>query len=421
MFDSEILCYKGGDESRSKERKSGSGSNLTRRKAEHVATNAISIVGPAGLDHTPNHLECPACDAARDGSDRDLDGGMVFQLASTLWLDMLKADVSDGGVAARRIRATTESSYSQYLRSLNLFFGEIPLNKIHRGNLKEYQRMRLNGLGPFVRRRRPHEEPRALTVSPKKVNQELAALRQVMQCADMWKRELEVAYKPLLEEESEAQRAMQPDEQDLWLRTAQQKERWRVVYWYSLLAIGATLSTNEMRFLRLGDISLYQQTVTVAGAGAKCAARRRTNALLTADQLWAAEKLLERARMECGCTAPQHYLFPFRNRKYSWDPSRPMSTSGIKREWQEVRDASGLLWVRQYDLRHTGSTRNAEDNMPDAVRDRRMGHRPNSRMREHYTHVDAAFQRRAYEKMAARKLPPQTASSGGVRVLDRYA
>ena len=386
-----------------------------------MASEAISIVGSAGLEHTPNHLECPACDAARESLDLDLDGDMPFEQASMLWLGMRKADVSPDGVAARRIRATTESSYAQYLRSLNLFFGGVPLGAIHRGNLKEYQRMRLNGLGPFVRRRRPHEEPRPLTVSAKKVNQELATLRQVMQCASVWRRELEVGYKPLVEEESEAQRAMQPEEQELWLHTAQQKERWRVVHWYSLLAIGATLSTNEMRFLRLGDINLYQQTVTVAGAGAKCAARRRTNALLTADQLWAAEKLLERARTECGCSAPQDYVFPFRNRKYSWDPSRPMSTSGIKREWQEVREASGLLWVRQYDLRHTGSTRNAEDNMPDAVRDRRMGHRPNSRMREHYTHVDAAFQRRAYEKMVVRKFPPQCTCPDALRVLDRYA
>ncbi len=386
-----------------------------------MATHTVDIVRLAPPAHTPNHLDCPACDAARNDADLDLEEGMTLQQASALWLDMRKADAADNGITARRIRATTESSYSQYLKSLNLFFGQIPLNKIHRGNLKEYQRIRLSGLDPFIRRRRPHEEPRPLTVSAKKVNQELATLRQVMQCADVWRRELEVGYKPLVEEESEVQRAMQPEEQELWLYTAQQKERWRVVHWYSLLAIGATLSTNEMRFLRLGDINLYQQTVTVAGAGVKCAARRRTNALLTADQLWAAEKLLERARMECGCTAPQDYVFPFRNRKYSWDPARPMSTSGIKREWQEVREASGLLWVRQYDLRHTGATRNAEDNMPDTVRDRRMGHRPNSRMREHYTHVDAAFQRRVHEQMVARKRPPQTVASAALHVPLRYA
>lgn len=376
--------------------------------------------------HTLDHIDCPACDAARTDRVRTIEQDMALEQASALWLDMRTAEPIHNGITARHIRSTTEVSYSQYVKSLDLFFGKLPLNRIHPGHLREFQRARLTGMEPFIRRRRPHEEPRPLTVKPKKVNQELATLRQIMQCAEAWSRELEISYKPLLEEEEDMegdgpQRALQPEEQELWLYTAAQNERWRVVHWYSILSIGATLGTNEMRYLRLGDLNPFHRTVSVGGEGAKCKARRRTIALLTAEELWAAEQLLNRARTECGCTAPQHYVLPIRNRRHAWDPTRPMSTSGIKREWQEVRESSGLLWFRQYDLRHTGATRNAENNMPEAVRDRRMGHRPGSKMREHYAHIDAAAQRRAYEQMAAKKFAPQSVPIYGGRVPQRYA
>jgi integrase len=94
---------------------------------------------------------------------------------------------------------------------------------------------------------------------------------------------------------------------------------------------------------------------------------------------------------------PQHYLFPFcitrKKKGERYDPERPMTSSGLKSPWQEVREATNLLWFRPYDTRHTGATRYAENGTPVDVIVARMGH-ANDRQRALYTHISLEAQRR---------------------------
>lgn len=329
---------------------------------------------------------------------------MVFGDAVDLWLGYVTLSEPTRHAGARYLRANTENSYHQYAESLRLFFDGMPLKNIHFGNLREYQRLRSMGDAPFIRRRRPHEEPRPLPASGKKVNQELGMLRRMMRMAGCWDEELEQFYRPLMEEVADVPRALTVEEQEHWLRTAQSRVQWQVVYLYSLLALGTGMSTNELRLLRMGDVSLDHRTVTISREGAKCKPRQRTIALVSSDELWAAEHLLKRARA-LGSTAFHHYLFPIRVKTNVWDPARPMSTSGIKREWNQVRAASGLGWFRQYDLRHTAATRMAEDGVRPEIRKARMGH-TTQRMQDHYTHIMEQAQRREMERVAVAKRPP---------------
>lgn len=377
---------------------------------------------PRQLRHNnPHTVDCPLCSRARAEAPLVITADLLFLEAARIWLDDCTLQPTAGAAGARYIRENTEISYRQYCDSLGLFFGLMPLGMIHEGNLREFQRARLAGAEPFLRYRRPQDArerkvgklrlaPKGKTacpVKPKKVNQELALLRRVMMQGGAWTPQLEMTYKRirLLEEESEQQRALEPEEQELWLNTAAKSERWQVVHWYSQLGIGCTMGTNELQHLRVGDINLFHQSIAVAGKGVKCKGRKRTIALLTAEDLWAAEKLLERAK-ECGARSPQHYVLPWRNKKYDWDPTRPMSTSGIKREWQEVREATGLLWFRQYDLRHTGGTRLAEGGWRLAQIKARMGHLTDQ-MNEHYTHISEAAQRREHERVSTLKFAPR--------------
>lgn len=359
------------------------------------------------LRHTNDHEQCPACERARTEALHVISAEMSFTDAASVWLDCCTLPTNSVIVSGRYIKNNTEVSYRQYCESLALFFGRMPLNKIHYGTLREFQRLRLSGEEPFIRRRRPHEQPGPSPVKPKKVNQELALLRRILQQGGAWNIELEAWYKrsKLVEEESDQQRALETDEQDLWLSTAASKERWQVVHWYSILGIGDTLSTNELQHLRIGDVNLHHRTIAVAGLGVKCKKRKRVIAMLTAEELWAAEKLLERAA-ECGSKAPQHYVMPFRIKKYDWVPTKPMSTSGIKREWGEVREATGLLWFRQYDLRHTGATRLAEQGWNIAQIKARMGHTTDE-MNQHYTHISDSAQRREHERVTTLKFAPR--------------
>lgn len=373
-------------------------------------TKGSQLLTRPQLTHTKDHVACPACERARTEALHVITVEMPFTEAASVWLDSCTLPLEINTAGGRYIKDNTETSYRQYCESLALFFGGMPMGQIHYGNLREYQRCRLAGAEPFIRRRRPHEQPGPSPVKAKKVNQEMAILSRIMLMGGVWTPEIQKMYRRLKEDEEDQQRALEREEQELWLTTAAQRERWQVVHWYSVLALGCTLSTNELQHLRIGDVNLNYRTIAVAAKGVKCKGRKRTIAMLTADELWAAEKLLERAAA-CGSKAPQHYLFPFRIKKYDWVATKPMSTSGIKREWQEVREATGLLWFRQYDLRHTGGTRLAEEGWRPAQIKARMGH-ITDQMNEHYTHISEDAQRREHERVSTLKFAPRAVRPG---------
>lgn len=87
-------------------------------------------------------------------------------------------------------------------------------------------------------------------------------------------------FKHLQKTESDAQRALTPEEQALWVDMCRAKQRWNLILWYSLLAFHTTASTNELRGLRLGDISIPQELITIPWGSAKNRYRRRTISLI---------------------------------------------------------------------------------------------------------------------------------------------
>src|SRR6185437_5804627 len=91
-----------------------------------------------------------------------------------------------------------------------------------------------------------------------------------------------------------------------------------------------------------------------------------------------------------------HYLMPFRVSPNLWDPTQPMSNSGIRKPWDEVRKAADVPWLRIHDLRHTAITRMAEAGVPIPVILSMAGH-ISVRMQQHYTSVSEYAKRCAVE------------------------
>jgi integrase len=334
---------------------------------------------------------------------------LSFGTASSHWLEARSFKAIPGAISARYIRDTTEQSYRQYIQSLNLFFAEIPLNKIHLGHIRSYQLARINGHDPFIRKRRPNKNVQAAPcpASPKKCNQELSLLRTILTTAGLWSLEL-ASYHPLNEElDHTKKRAATKDERQRWLDVCLLKERWHVVYWYSVLGLETSMSTNEIRNLRVGEINLNQRILNISSRGAKNRYRIRTLPLQSPECLWAVEQLLARAR-DLGAISPQHFVFPFRIKRDEYDPTKPMTSSGIKKAWQEVRDASGLTWFRMYDLRHTCATHWAEDGVNPLTIRSMMGH-CDDKMMERYTHISEGAKRKALEASLP-KIGPQSVS-----------
>lgn len=380
--------------------------------------------------HTLGHIDCPACERARSLILTRIAPDLNFSVAASLWLQSRSFKGIPGAVSARYIRKTTEDSYTQYVQSLNLFFSELRLEQIHLGHLREYQEARVTGAPPFIRYRRPQDAkphllpdgtvlpPKGKTscpASPKKANQELCVLKMIMRRAGCWSSEMEQFYEPFREESEDLPRALSTEEQKRWLDVSRIRPEWWIVHWYSILAFATGMGSNEMDWLRIGDINLTYGLISVQPLGAKNRYRTRTIPLVGADEKWAAQQLLDRAR-DLGSCEPQHYLFPLRAWSSpkkrdlgcaEYDPMQRWTNSGIKRQWEEVRRAAGLKDFRRYDTRHTALTRRAESGMKFYELMEFAGHLT-PRQTRHYARLCEAVMRKSLEASTAR-MPPMTA------------
>jgi integrase len=133
--------------------------------------------------------------------------------------------------------------------------------------------------------------------------------------------------------------------------------------------------------------------ITIRDEGAKNKYRKRTIPLESSEVIWAFERLLERAA-SYGSASPHHYLFPFRESPKRYNPLKPMSDSGLKKQWDAVRVAADLKWLRPYDMRHTAITRMAENGVPIAIIMAFAGHM-SLKMQQHYTTISMMAKRKA--------------------------
>lgn len=349
--------------------------------------------------HTPGHLDCPACNGARALIYRTLPADLLFPEAFDCWLSHRTLDAPDTLTDASYVSHHTMKDYKACARALSRFFGQLRLDQIHAGHLREYQRARAvcdQGVAKWERR-----------AGANRIRKEIGLLLQILRAARLWGEDQERTFTQLRHVENDVPRAMSPEEQRQWLMTAASRPEWQFIYCYSILALRTTLSTNELRALRMADISLAAGTeiVQVRREGAKNKYRIRTVPLETPDIHWAVRRLIERAR-KLGASAPHHYLFPIAVSRIEYDPNRPMSESGLRKRWDEVRVAADLRWLRPYDLRHTAITRMAEAGTPIQVIMAFAGHMT-LRMQQHYTAISMMAKRNWARTAWGEQLPPR--------------
>jgi integrase len=341
--------------------------------------------------HTPGHENCPGCFGAH--VYQTLSAHLLFPDAFDLWI--AHREVSPDAYASdiSYLSAKTIKDYRTCAVALGKFFAKLPLNKIHPGNLTAYQNARaLNILRVSGAKGVQETHPWVKRAGANRIRKEIDLLRQILRSARLWGDEEKRSFVPLRRVENDVPRAMQPEEQDRFLRVAASKEPWQFVYWYSVLALRTTASTNELRSLRIGDVLLSQGVLQIRREGAKNKYRMRTIPLETPDVIWALERLIERAKA-MGAAEPYHYLFPVQESRGKYDPTHPMSDSGLKKRWADVRSAAGLEWLRPYDLRHTAITRMAEAGTPIQIIMAFAGHMT-LRMQQHYTAISMMAKRK---------------------------
>ncbi len=350
------------------------------------------------LEHTPGHVNCPACEELRQGGRCGLlDPSLPFKLAAPEWLRLRVG-----------IKSSTRAIYTQYVAALDHFFGELRLCDIHLGHVRAYQVQRAEKRTAIVA-----GSGRRLGASPKKINQECHLLQQVMKRAGVWA-PLADGYEPLRVEPTETPHALTVQEEERLFYMAGNHPEWQVAYWCALLAVNTSMSAYETRTHRLRDVDLGARTITVHHESAKRAARARVIPLTDAA-CWVAAQLVERAH-RLGSSQPFDYLLPFRVARGRYDAARPASAWWISRAWRAMRNAAGLPGLRFHDLRHTTITKLLEAGTPDAVVMSVAGHVTRAMML-HYGRIHQDPMRQALEAVALkRRSGPQPVESVQKRI-----
>lgn len=289
------------------------------------------------------------------------------------------------------------------------FFGELRLDEIKPHHFSSYQMLRASGEG-FTRRvggtRKGWKEvPTAC--GPAKINDELAFVRRVMEEAMAWTPVHKLRYHELQEPDNYIPKALSPAEQQHWLTTARADTDTHVIWWYGLVALDTTFSSDEMRTIRQGEVNFAQQILAVNRKFGKNAYRRREIPIEDPDCMWALEQLVRRSIDLVG-RSPAHYLFPKRVVRGQYNPLEPTGRHGCLRPLHDlVRERSGLEWFSMNCWRHTAITRMAEQGVPIASIMARAGH-ISPKMTGHYTHISEQAQRLAQRRLAMNKHPQRT-------------
>ena len=353
---------------------------------------ALSLNPPPPFFHTPNHIDCPACHEylVRVQAPAVL-GAMRFSVAGPLWLADHKAAIAP----------KTYSDYGYFLRQLNRFFGELPLESIHIGHLNAYS------------------AERSETVGARSINHEMNTLKQVLECAGEWS-EIAKFYKPLKVPKSSVGQALEPRDEERLFRIASTSHRWKVAYWCSVLTATTTAGPGEISHLHLNDVSFLEDAGGCLGTlrvrdGLKNGFRERLLPLNSSSR-WAIGQILKRYYKLCkriGITpAPEHYLLPGRKQRGPYDPTKPMGS--WKHAWQSLREAAGLPKLRMYDLRHHAITKLMEDpDISERTVEEMAGHALSSRMKKRYSHIRLKPKAEATNKLELNlgKKPVQSAKT----------
>lgn len=372
--------------------------------------------------------DCQECVKASHLLYRALSQDMEFFEAFDTWISHRVLEVENEGLRALKpvdiefIKAKTERDYRVCAEALGKFFSGQRIRAIRPPHVEMYQRFRaLNpesdqGLWRCVRRRGEkiidsgshvkfetkeqaeiwikakgfdYEVRQSLWAAQAGANcirKEVDLLVRILEAAKLWGEAEKKALLKVKFQACELDRAMTIKQQHHLLHAASRLPEWRVIYQYSIVALQTTAGNNEMRWLRLGDYYRDRQPyIQINRMGAKNPYRQRVITLPTEEAVWAMDGLVERA-MDRGSKGPADFLFPVQDTPTHYDPSQPMSESGLKKPWDEVRRSAEMPWLRMYDLRHTGITRNAEGGMPLPVAMARAGHMT-PQMQRRYTAI----------------------------------
>jgi integrase len=326
--------------------------------------------------HTAGHIQCPACDEANVQLleiDNDLSR-KLFSVASLSWLTLRKQS---------RLKPRAIEAIEAQLSALERFFGPIRLIDITPGHLRTYQTARAaNSLFINGAETRPWSRP----VGNSAINHDLSTLAQLLRHCKLWAK-LQPYYFPLHIPNWSPREVLSEEDEVRFFEIAAECPEAALAYWVACITNNTTASGLELRGLRLKHVFLRDKKqiseIYVPEDAVKNTSRPRKIALNSTAR-WAMEQCHRRA-LALGSYDPNHFLFPFRSKRNTFDPTRPASRSFLRKSWDRLRDATGFPDICPHDLRHLCITRMLENDVqPETVRSI-AGH-VTQKMMEYYSH-----------------------------------
>lgn len=332
--------------------------------------------------HTLGHIDCPACDAARDQqlrNDPDLLRNLKFSAAGQIWLETRKA----------HLRPRPFYLAGQHVKHLGVFFGEMKLRQIHIGHIREFQKARTHNPTSVWKHR----------AGPSLVNHETSALQSILKRAGEWEK-IKPHFEALPLPRWKPPKVMSDEQEMLVFAVAASNPAWELAAWVASLTVNTSVAGVELRSIQLMHVSMDARipTLLVDAETAKEEIRGRVVVLNSTAQSVMA-KCLKRAS-GLGSYQPQHYLFPFRLARSTnaahWDATRPATASWMRRSFDGLREACGIPWLTPHCFRHQHATLSYESGEAEESIRLRMGH-TSARMTRHYSSLRRETQKTAVE------------------------
>jgi integrase len=313
--------------------------------------------------HTPDHINCPACESADLLVKADLLGmaKMKFPDAAELWMKYRRLN--------HKIRERTHETNDDYIRALKIFFNGQYMSGITPGMLKSYQEARLNNLLVIQEKGKNQAiQPWKKKAGHSRVNHELNCLSQMLRDCKEWPK-LKSFYFPLTIPSWSPREILTEEQEEELFRKAAGVPEASLAYCVAVITNNTTASGIEIRGLRLKDIFLRPpDEISDFYIRETKGDQRPRRVPMNRAARWAFEQLYKRA-IKLGCSDPEHFLIPFRNKKNFYEPDKMSSRWVLRRSWNILRQLTGFKGLRPHDLRHHCITKMLEqaDVNPETV------------------------------------------------------
>lgn len=283
---------------------------------------------------------------------------LPFEEAAKYWLEIKK-------LYSKKPR--TIEMYEWYIRNLEKVFAGVLLAQIHIGHFMEYQRQRRLSAGASC------------------VNHELNTLSQILKAADLWDL-IEKHYKPLPTPNWTPPKVLTAEEEEKFFRVVSGNPDWSVVYWAVSLTNNTSAMGVELRYLQLKHIFLDQEPPTIHIPDSKVKNEFRARVVpLNAVAAKQVGRIVERAK-KLGAWHPEHYVFPFRVKKGTYDVTKPASPFFLRSAFRSMRKVTGLEWLQPRNFRNQIITKLFESGAPDETIMSIAGHQ-SIRMSRYYSRI----------------------------------